>query len=251
MSDRDQLILNELRTHGRLSVEELAQRCDCSAVTIRRSLGELQAKGLVVRTPGGAIIVDHIGVEVAFPERLTINADEKQRIARAAADLVKDDSVIMLDNGSSVYLMADYLAEKRNLTIITFFLPLVNKLSNRSDWRIILIGGELRSSRSDMVGPLAEEFVSRLFADQFFFGADGLDVATGISAVDAESARLTQIMANSSAKKIVLADSSKLHRRATYSVFGWENVDRWLTDPGVDEENLTAIKAKGVSIDLI
>jgi DeoR family transcriptional regulator of aga operon len=250
MSERDQLILKELRENGRLSVEELAQRCGCSAVTIRRSLGELQSKGLVVRTPGGAIVVDHVGIEVAFPERLTIHSDEKQRIARAAASLVKDDSVIMLDNGSSVYLMADYMGEKHNLTIITPFLPLVNKLSNRSDWRIILVGGEIRSSRSDVVGPLAEEFVSRLYADQFFFGADGLDVTVGVSAVDAESARLTQIMAKSSAKKIVLADSSKLHRRATYSVIGWENVDRWVTDPGVDEENLVAIKAKSVSIDL-
>jgi DeoR/GlpR family transcriptional regulator of sugar metabolism len=251
MSERDHLILKELRTGGRLSVEELAQRCDCSAVTIRRALGDLQARGLVVRTPGGAIAVDHVGVEVAFPERLTINSDEKQRIAKAAAQLVKDDSVIMLDNGSSVYLMADYLTERRNLTIITFFLPLVNKLAVQPDWRVILIGGELRPSRSDIVGPLAEEFVSRFYADQFFFGADGLDVKAGVSAVDPESARLTQVMANCSAHKIVLADSSKLHRRATFSVFGWDSVDRWITDPGVEAENVSAIQSQGVSIDLV
>lgn len=251
MSERDQLILKELRSNGRLSVEDLAQRCDCSAVTIRRALQDLQDKGQVVRTPGGAIAVDHVGIEVAFPERLTINAPEKERIARAAADLVKDDSVIFLDNGSSVYLMADFLNEKRNLTIITFFLPLVNKLSVRSDWRVILIGGQLRPSRSDMVGPLAEEFVSKLYADQFFFGADGLDVETGVSAVDPESARLTQIMARCTARKVLLADSSKLHRRATFSVLGWDNVDHWITDSGVETDNLKAIQDKGVSVELL
>ena len=81
--------------------------------------------------------IDHVGVEVSFPERLTINADQKQRIAAAAAKRVRDNSVILIDNGSSVYLMADYLSEKKNLTIITFFLPLVNKLSVRSDWKIL------------------------------------------------------------------------------------------------------------------
>jgi len=251
MSDRDQLILKELRSNGRLSVEELAHRCNCSAVTIRRALQDLQDKGLIVRTPGGAIPVDHIGMEVAFPERVTINADCKQRIAAAAAGLVKDNSVIMLDNGSSVYLIADYLGEKRNLTIILFFLPLLSKLSIRPDWRIILAGGELRPSRSDIVGPLTEDFISRLHADQLFFGADGLDVAKGISTVDPESARLTQILAKSSARKILLADSSKLHRRATFSAIGWDSIHQWIPDNGVEEENLNSIRAKGVMIDIV
>ena len=251
MSERDYLILKELRSHGRLSVEELAQKCDCSAVTIRRALGELQSQGYLVRTPGGAIAADHVGVEVAFPERLTIKSNEKDRIAKAAADLVKDDSVIMLDNGSSVYLMADYLSEKRNLTIITFFLPLINKLAVRPDWRVILIGGELRASRSDMVGPLAEEFASKFYADQLFFGADGLDIDAGVSAVDPESARLTQIMSNCSSKTIVLADSSKIHRRATFSVMGWEKVDRWITDSNIKKENIAAIEQHGTRVDVI
>jgi DeoR family transcriptional regulator, aga operon transcriptional repressor len=251
MSERNQTILTELRNNGRLSVEDLAHRCDCSAVTIRRALGELEDKGLIVRTSGGALAVDHVGVEVSFPDRLTINSDQKQRIAAAAAGLVRDNAVIMLDNGSSVYLMADFLSDKKNLTIITFFLPLVNKLSVRPDWKIILAGGELRPSRSDVVGSLTEEFVSRLHADQLFFGADGLDIEKGISTVDAESARLTQILAKSAAKKILLADSSKLHRRATFSAVAWDEVDRWITDDRINKESVTRIQKKGVVIEQV
>jgi len=247
MTDRNQLVLKELRSNGRLSVEDLAQKCDCSAVTIRRCLQELEDKGLVVRTSGGALAVDHVGVEVAFPERLTIHSEEKRRIAAAAAKLVKDDSVIMLDNGSSVYLMADFLAEKKNLTIITFFLPLVNKLSIRSDWRIILAGGELRQSRSDLVGPLTEEFVSRLSADQFFFGADGLDLTNGIWTVDPESAHLTKVLTRAAAHKILLADSSKLRQRATFSAVNWDTVDEWITDDQIDPQSIEQLKAKGVA----
>jgi len=251
MTDRNQLIVKELRNNGRLSVDELAQRCNCSAVTIRRALGELEGQGLIVRTAGGALAVDHVGVEVAFPERLTINADEKQRIARAAADLVQDNSVIMLDNGSSVYLMADYLADKKNLTIITFFLPLVNKLAIRSDWRIVLAGGQLRPSRSDLIGPLTEEFLGKLYADQLFFGADGLDPEAGVWTVDAESASLTRTLVRCAARKILLADSSKLHRRATFHAVPWDSVDRWITDSGAEPNVLNDIHKKGVSIDLV
>ncbi|MFA5863749.1 MAG: DeoR/GlpR family DNA-binding transcription regulator [Phycisphaerae bacterium] len=251
MRIREQLILAELRNKGRVSVEDLAGQCDCSEVTIRRALHKLQEKGQIVRTSGGAIAVDHVGVEVAFPERLTINADHKQRIAHAAANIVQDNSVVMLDNGSSVYLMADFLNSKSNLTIITSFLPLVNKLSSKSDWRIIVAGGELRSSRSDLVGSLTEEFISRLYADYVFLGADGLDVEMGISTVDVETARLTKVLAKSAAKKILLADSSKLSRRATFSAIGWTSVDRWITDAGVDEDHLKKIRNQGVTVDIV
>jgi DeoR/GlpR family transcriptional regulator of sugar metabolism len=248
MLERDQLILKELRINGRLSVEEMAARCQCSGITIRRALDDLQDKGLVVRTPGGAMAVDHVGVEVAFPERLTIHAEEKNRIAKKAAEQVKDHSVIMLDNGSSVYLMADFLGEKKGLTVITFFLPLVHKLAARSDWKIILAGGEIRPGRSDVVGGLTEGFLANIYADQFFFGADGLDVQAGISTVDSESARLTELLAKNSDRKILLADHSKLQKRATYNAVPWSSVDLWITNRGVEEDCLKSIRKKGVEI---
>jgi len=251
MSDRNQLILRELRSNGRLSVDELAEKCNCSAVTVRRALQELQNQGLVVRTPGGALAVDHIGVEVAFPERLTINADQKRRIAQKAAELIEDNSVILMDNGSSVYLMADYMSKKNNLTIITFFLPLVNKLTIRDDWKIIIPGGQLRQERSDLIGPLTEEFVQKIYADKLFFGADGLDVATGISTVDQESSRLTEVLINCAAQRILLADSSKLAKRATFASIGWDKVDKWIVDDGIDKESADKIRNKNVELEIV
>ncbi len=251
MSDRNQLILRELRSNGRLSVDELAQKCKCSAVTVRRALQELQNQGLIVRTPGGAIPIDHIGVEVAFPERLTINAEQKRRIAQKAAQLIEDNSVILMDNGSSVYLMADYMSKKNNLTIITFFLPLVNKLAIRDDWKIIIPGGQLRQERSDLVGPLTEEFVKKIYADKLFFGADGLDITSGISTVDQESAKLTQILVNCASQRILLADSSKLTRRATFASVGWDKVDKWIVDDGIDKESIDKIRNQNVKLEIV
>ncbi len=251
MLGRNQLILRELRANGRLSVDELAKKCDCSAVTVRRALQDLQNEGLVVRTPGGALAVDHIGVEVAFPERLTINSHQKKRIARKAADLIEDNSVIFMDNGSSVYLLADYIGDKKNLTIVTFFLPLVNKLAIREDWKIIIPGGQLRQKRSDLTGPLTEEFIRKIYADKLFFGADGLDVLSGISTVDQESARLTQVLAECASQRILLADSSKLAKRATFASIGWDKVDAWIVDDGLDEESVEMIKRYDVELMIV
>jgi len=251
MNDREQQIVNHLRSFGRLSVGRLAELARCSQPTIRRSLQALESRNLVVRTPGGAMPVDQITMEVAFPERLTINAERKRRIAAAAATHVQDGQVLVLDNGSSVYLLAEHLNGKRNLTIITYFLPLVNKLSQHSDWKIILTGGQLRNGRGDLIGPLAEEFLSRIYADVAFFGADGLDLETGVSSVDPESAALTQTMCKSAARKVLLADSTKLSRRAAFAAINWDYIDRWTTDREVDRDLTNRIREKGVDVELV
>ena len=248
---REQLILQHLRRSGRLQVDELADLCDCSAITIRRALQSLEAKNQAVRTPGGAMAADHVSVEVSFPERLTINADQKQRIAAHAAGLVEDNQVLLMDNGSSVYLLADHLSDRRNLTIVTFFLPLVNKLPQKDNWKVILTGGQLRSGRGDLVGPLAEEFISKIYADVAFFGADGLDLDSGVWTVDPESAKLTQSICSNAARRILLADSTKLHRPAAFAAVNWDNVDIWVTDRGVDGELAQQIRDKGVDIQFV
>jgi len=248
---RQTLILRHLRSSGRMDVNQLARLCQCSPITVRRALQALESRNLVVRTPGGAMPVDQVAIEVSFPERLTINTEQKHRIAQSAAELVEDGAVLLLDNGSSVYLLAEYLSDRNNLTIITFFLPLMNKLPQRCDWKIILAGGQLRNGRGDLVGPLTEEFLSKIYADIAFFGADGLDEATGVWTVDPESARLTEVMCNSSAQKILLADSSKLHRRAAFAAVRWECIDRWITDSGADADVMKTISDKGVKVELV
>ncbi len=195
--------------------------------------------------------VDQVAIEVAFPERLTINADRKERIASAAAEHVKDGQVLLLDNGSSVYLLAEYLAGKQDLTILTFFLPLVNKLSQNNNWKIILTGGQIRNGRGDLVGPLTEEFFAKVYADVAFFGADGLDVETGVWTVDPESARLTQRMCNAAAKRILLADSSKLTRRAAFAAANWDLIDLWITDRQAPADLVAAVRDKGIEIELV
>jgi len=159
--------------------------------------------------------------------------------------------VLLLDNGSSVYLLAEYLAGKQDLTILTFFLPLVNKLSQNNNWKIILTGGQIRNGRGDLVGPLTEEFFAKVYADVAFFGADGLDVETGVWTVDPESARLTQRMCNAAAKRILLADSSKLTRRAAFAAANWDLIDLWITDRQAPADLVAAVRDKGIEIELV
>lgn len=251
MNDREHQILTRLRSAGRLTVAQLTEVCRCSGPTVRRCLTALERKNLVVRTAGGAVPVDHVAIEVAFPERLTINADKKQRIAAAAARHVADNQVLLLDNGSSVYLLAEYLKDKHNLTIITFFLPLVNKLAQHTDWKIILAGGQLRNGRGDLVGPFTEQFIRKVYADMAFFGADGLDPETGVWTVDSESAHLTRVMCESAAEAVLLADSSKLSRRAAFAAVGWEAVDRWITDEEADEDLIGTLCEQDIDVELV
>ena len=49
--------------------------------------------------------------------------DEKKEIARRAAEFVNHGDTIFLDSGSTTLQMIPYLAEKKNITVVTYSIP--------------------------------------------------------------------------------------------------------------------------------
>jgi DeoR family transcriptional regulator of aga operon len=97
LSDKQSLrltaILEILRETGSVSVDELSSRFAVSVVTTRRDLDLLEKDGRLRRTHGGAVSIEPLFYEPfrndrSFQAQVEKFADEKRRIARAAAALV-------------------------------------------------------------------------------------------------------------------------------------------------------------------
>ena len=95
-------------------VDEIAELVQASKATVRRDLQDMEDSGLVKRFHGGVSLQGKVLVEdsVSLPEMMTINLDEKKKIAKMAADQVEDGNVIFLDSGSTTYSMVEYLTAK-------------------------------------------------------------------------------------------------------------------------------------------
>ena len=107
-------------------VVELAKQFEVTTETIRGDLEKLEKQGVLVRTYGGATLVDNSEIELAITERDTVNYEGKQRIGKYAADLIKDGETIFLDASTSAWHLARYIKGKRGITVITNAEKIVN-----------------------------------------------------------------------------------------------------------------------------
>lgn len=205
---RKQKILKIVEEQGEADVKELAQKVETSEITIRRDLALMAADGLIFRTHGGAMKLSLANIPASFEQKTATNIEQKDYIARLAAQEIQDGDIIFMDCGSTVFRLCQFIRNKR-IKVITNSLPVVYELSN-TEVSINLIGGELDNKRQAIHGQIAIEHIRRYKADKAFLGVDGISIENGLSAASEKEAEITIAMSSNALQTYLLCDSSKL-----------------------------------------
>ena len=249
--ERRRAIVEILNRDGRVLVTDLAKRFDTSEVTIRKDLEILHAHGRIHRTHGGALPAREGALEdPTLREKEKLHRKEKLQIAAAAARMVKEGQVVILDSGTTTTAVARALRERQNLTIITNAVNIAAELSG-SAVEVILTGGTLRKNSFSLVGPIAEETLHRLSSDILFLGVDGFDVHYGLSTPNLLEAKVNRAMMEVSRITVAVCDSSKFGRRSLSLIAPPSAVQHVITDRGIPKVDLNTLKRAGVDLTLV
>ena len=249
--ERRRAILEILNREGRVLVLDLAKRFATSQVTIRKDLEDLHAHGLIHRTHGGALPAREGALEdPTLREKEKLHRKEKLRIAEAAARLVQEGQVVILDSGTTTTAIARALRHFQNLTIVTNAVNIAAELSGTAV-EVILTGGTLRKNSFSLVGPIAEETLHRLNADLLFLGVDGFDVQYGLSTPNLLEAKVNRVMVEVAKRTVAACDSSKFGRRSLSLIAPLSAVHHLITDGGIPKGDLAALKKTGIQITLV
>jgi DeoR/GlpR family transcriptional regulator of sugar metabolism len=217
--DRATAIRQHLFARGHCSTAEIARAVGASEPTVRRDLSVLEAEGQILRSHGGAQIAETAGVEIAFERRERINLPLKRAIGEAAYRLLRPDTSVFLDAGTTVLQLARRLRlNPMPLRLFTNCLPVAQVLMGAPQVTVTLLGGTLRRENASMVGMLAEAALERLWFDQLFLGAGAIAEDGSISGMDDQEARLNTLMLSRVQAPVVLADADKFGGRLTYGV---------------------------------
>lgn len=249
--ERRRAILSLLSHDGRVLVADLARQFETSQVTIRKDLELLHAQGLAHRTHGGAL--PWTGGALADPtlrEKEKLHRREKLRIAEAAASMVQEKQVVILDSGTTTTAIARALRNLRNLTIVTNAVNIATELAG-ADVEVILTGGMLRKNSFSLVGPIAEDMLRRLSADLFFLGVDGFDVHYGLSTPNILEAKVNRVMVEIAKKVVAVCDASKFGRRSLSQIVPLTGLDHVITDRAVSKSDLKALEKAGIEVTLV
>ncbi|ACZ43501.1 transcriptional regulator, DeoR family [Thermobaculum terrenum ATCC BAA-798] len=254
-AERRQQIVSFIEENNGATVAELSRQFGVSEATIRRDLLLLSRKGLIERAHGGGV-PRRMRHTQGFPEppllsRAALQVEEKRRIGRAAAQYVDDGDSIMVSGGTTTAEMIPYLADKRDLTVITSALNIATLLASYPNITVIVLGGVLRHGHLSLLGVLTEEALENIRADKLFMGTPAIHADYGLSADDMAEVQVDRALMDASREVIVLADHTKFGRVATIRVAPIRRIRRVITDKAAPQDDIAALREQGIKVDVV
>lgn len=237
--------------HGKVSVKQLSEQFGVSTVTIRYDLNELNKRGLIVRSRGGAIASNRLTKELSIKEKQKDNYQVKKSIAKEVAGLINNGESIIIDSGTTTEEVASCLSSKEDLVVMTNGLNIANELARLPNCDVYMVGGQLRHKSMSFHDSHAEERIQNFNFNKVILGVDSIDISSGLSTHFEPEAKLNRVMCNSAEKVIVVTDSSKFGRSALHSILPLSDIDVLITDNGIPEEFIKILNELKVDLRIV
>jgi DeoR family transcriptional regulator, aga operon transcriptional repressor len=251
--ERWNTLLELLAADGHLTVAKASDALSVSEATIRRDLDQLAGQRMLTRTRGGAISSGQIAYELPLRYKTERNAPEKQQIGQAAAELITPGSTVALNGGTTTVEVARALVNRNELrdgsvTVVTNALSIARELAVRPQVKLVVTGGVTRPESHELIGPLATYVLADLTFDWTILGVDGLDALAGATAHHEGEASINRLMTERALRVAIVADSTKLGRRAFARVCGIDKIDVVVTDATADTPAAAALQDMGIRL---
>ncbi|MGL5759781.1 MAG: DeoR/GlpR family DNA-binding transcription regulator [Cetobacterium sp.] len=242
--ERENSILELLKQKEVIKIQEIVEFLNISEATARRDLASLEKKELVKRVHGGAILNNSLDTTKDFniQYRRNLNRVEKEKIAKYAASLIKRDSYIFLDAGTTTLCMIKYL-KNLNIKVVTNGLNLIDELE-KYEIESYLIGGKIKSKTSCTVGFSAAQYIKTFNFQYAFIGVNAITL-DGYSTPDFEEALIKSEAINKSTDTFFLCDHSKIGK-SSFTIFSTLDKGTLITDKPLPKEHKNIVKVEVV-----
>jgi DeoR family transcriptional regulator, fructose operon transcriptional repressor len=245
--ERRDRIADLVRDRGSVRASELTDLFGVTDETIRRDLARLADQGVLRRAHGGAVATP-TRAESTFERRLHDHEAEKIAIARAAAELVRDGSTIIIDSGTTTVHFARALTDKRDLVVITNAVTNAIELIDSPSVTVVLTGGLVRPATLGAVGDLAVATLRELHVDQVFLAMNSITIDGGLTYPSFEEVAVKRAMIDAATEVVLLADHSKFGHNSLVRVSPLDVVSTIVTSADCDPATVAAIREMGIEV---
>ena len=241
--------MSALSARGECRTRQLAQQFQLSEMTVRRDLAELEARGLLRRVHGGAVMLNR---DVEYSRRLELGQVQKQQVGRAATRLLKSGQTVYLDAGTTAFELAraigQGLPQVTHLNVVTHGISIATELAGRTPYHLQLIGGEVYQNALSSVGPIALAQIAGLNIDLFFMGAGGVDALHGWTNSNHVEVVIKRAVIARSKTVCAICDSAKWGQQSFAPILPFDGVRRWIVDRGLVRAGVEAANTAGVTL---
>ncbi len=247
-NERQSLIMSYLEAHGTVSVSDLANSLGFSMMTIRRDLDELEQDSLIKKVHGGAILLQNDSVQPNFYKRIIENTEEKNKIAYAAAALIKQGNIVFFDAGTTSHTIAKFIPEHLSFTAITNCIMTGAELCSKPNVNVILLGGELHHSSYSTINNVALSQVSNYHADLALISTKAFSYPEGIFETLLPLIEIKKAFVRSAEKTTLVLDYTKFQSKSLCLSIPLNDIDEIITDNKAPSDVLENLKNMGKSV---
>jgi DeoR/GlpR family transcriptional regulator of sugar metabolism len=218
--ERQETITQLLVGQDHVTVRDLAERFNVSAMTIHRDLDALESIGVLRKVRGGATAQPTALYESSLTFRLGQMPEAKRRLAELAAERIKPGASVALDDSTTALALLPFLAEIGQLTVVTYFASVVEEVARLAPDTIelVVVGGTYSHKYHAFVGVLAEQQLMELSVDHSFISVSSVDVERGTFHQEPDQAAIKRTLVHIARDSSLLVDSTKFRSSALHRV---------------------------------
>lgn len=247
-AERQKLLLNLISQKGMASISQLMESLNVSHMTIRRDIQKLEEMGKVISVSGGVKMQEHISVEPTHQDKSLLFHPQKAQIGEYAATLIPAHTTVYLDAGTTTLEIAYRLIEREDLLVVTNDFSIAHFLMTNGQCELIHIGGTVNKLNHSSVGELAGQFLRQLSIDMAFVSTSSWTLK-GLTTPDERKLPVKKALLDASSQRILVTDSSKYGKVATFHICPLTRLDRIICDNNLVDTAQSAIKE--LNIDLL
>ena len=245
--ERKLKILDRLNQNKKVTVTELVHLFKVSSATVRSDLRELNDKGQIIRTHGGAIIETGAGFEPDTEQKRDLDLAAKQQIAGIAIDSINNGDTVIFDTGTTTLELAKLLNQRHRITAVTNDFEITRVLEDMNSISVVMLGGELRKNFHCTVGAAGINMLAQLSVDKAFMGTNSLSISKGASTPNIQQAEIKKAMIASAKKVILLCSNRKLGRDSFAHFASLDQIDSLIIDK-LDVDEKFEFEERGVEV---
>ncbi|GIE74223.1 DeoR family transcriptional regulator [Actinoplanes philippinensis] len=227
-AERRDLLLARLAADGKVVAKDVASELGVAEDSIRRDLREMAAAGLCQRVYGGALPISPAVADYAT--RTTVATSSKQRVAAAAAALIRPGQTVLLDGGTTALAVTAALPRDLRATVVTHSPTVAAALVGHPVVDVYVLGGRLFKHSAVTCGAAAAEAAQAVTADLFLLGVTGVHHEAGLTTGDPDEAAMKRALAARAADTYVLASTEKIGAASRFLVLPATAVTAVITD---------------------
>ena len=227
---------------------DLCAMLEASEATVRRDLEWLEQEGFLERTHGGAILSQHMPLEAGYQQRALTFPEEKRSIGILAASLIEKDDIVFINSGTTTTEVIRNMRSDPSVRVFTNNLTGAFEVGEPG-FQYFVVGGEFQPRSNSLAGRFAIENLGQVFANKTILGVDGISLKHGCTVPsNAEAEIMRQMIKQTRGEIMIVADHSKWGVVSNFQIAGIEEVNRFITDPGLDRLAFESLADRGVQI---